>query len=346
MGFSSVTGDETIMFADNASFDGTQRGGKMITNGQLWVGATSSPHVKLGGITSPLGTLTIGYSSPNITLDIPGGGFTVQHLTADTGGQLNPTANNFTLAGSGSIATSGSGSTITTALTGLTNHNVLLGAGTSTITKLAPSATSGVALVSQGAAADPAFATVAIAGGGTNATSFTQSNGIVTYNGTSLVNYAGPQIDSSGRYTNTTQPAFLAYLATTATNKTGAGTSYQLGTDALTEVFDQGSNFNTNGTFTAPVTGKYALNTSSIITGCTVAVGQTTTVITSNRSYLSQFNRPAIASNLCAPLSVLADMDSADTAVVTVMSSGEVGDTDDILGDTILYTYFSGALSV
>lgn len=72
-GFSSITGDETIVNADNASFDGTERGGKMTTNGQLWIGSTAARHVKLGTITSPGNTITIGYSSPNITLDVSGG---------------------------------------------------------------------------------------------------------------------------------------------------------------------------------------------------------------------------------------------------------------------------------
>lgn len=47
-GFSSVTGDEAIMFADNASFDGTQRGGKMTQDGELWIGSTAARHVKKG----------------------------------------------------------------------------------------------------------------------------------------------------------------------------------------------------------------------------------------------------------------------------------------------------------
>jgi hypothetical protein len=47
-GFSSVTSDETIMFADNASFDGTQRNGKITTDGQVWIGSTASPHVRKG----------------------------------------------------------------------------------------------------------------------------------------------------------------------------------------------------------------------------------------------------------------------------------------------------------
>ena len=73
-GFSSVTGLETIVFADNASFDGTQRGGAMTTNGQLFIGSTASPHVKKGILTSPDSSITIGYSSPNITLEVAGGG--------------------------------------------------------------------------------------------------------------------------------------------------------------------------------------------------------------------------------------------------------------------------------
>lgn len=76
MGSSSVTGDETIGFFDNMSFDGTARGGKMTTNGQLWIGQTTSDrsnnggHVKLGQIISPDSTVTIGYSSPNITVTV------------------------------------------------------------------------------------------------------------------------------------------------------------------------------------------------------------------------------------------------------------------------------------
>ena len=82
-GFSTITGDESIMFTDNASFDGTQRGGKMTTNGQLWIGSTAAAHVKLGTITSPSGTITVGYSSPNITLDLSGGTTAIDSVAVD-----------------------------------------------------------------------------------------------------------------------------------------------------------------------------------------------------------------------------------------------------------------------
>ncbi len=52
----------------------------------------------------------------------------------------------------------------------VTNHNLLVGGSSNAITSVAPSATTGVAVVSQGAAADPAFGTVVVAGGGTGAT--------------------------------------------------------------------------------------------------------------------------------------------------------------------------------
>lgn len=102
-------------------------------------------------------------------------------LTGNSGGAIAPVANNINTVGTGSITIAGAGSTLTTQLTGLTNHNVLVGAGTATITNVAPSATSGVPLISQGAAADPAFGTAVVAGGGTGATSF-NINGVVISN--------------------------------------------------------------------------------------------------------------------------------------------------------------------
>lgn len=59
----------TTMFADNVSFDGT--GGKtpaVTTNGQLLIGSTVAPNIRIGTLTSPNSTLLIGFSSPNITI--------------------------------------------------------------------------------------------------------------------------------------------------------------------------------------------------------------------------------------------------------------------------------------
>lgn len=60
-----------------------------------------------------------------------------------------------------------------TNLTTLTANNMLIGNDTDSITLLAPSATSGVPLVSQGSSADPAYTTMSVSGGGTGLTSTT-----------------------------------------------------------------------------------------------------------------------------------------------------------------------------
>lgn len=84
-GFSVITGDQfgSVMNADNASFDGTSRGGVLTTDGQFWIGNSVSPRVRVGTITSPLGTLTIGYSAPNITIDLSGGGTGIDSIGVD-----------------------------------------------------------------------------------------------------------------------------------------------------------------------------------------------------------------------------------------------------------------------
>lgn len=90
-----------------------------------------------------------------------GGSGTVSGLVPDSGtSPVIPNAGgNITLIGSGSITTVGSLNTETIQLTGLTTHAVLVGAGTTTITKVGPTATIGQVLQSAGAAADPAFST-------------------------------------------------------------------------------------------------------------------------------------------------------------------------------------------
>lgn len=74
---SSISNSNEVVFAKNADFtlsaDPSSQNG-LITNGQLWIGHTDAnidaQHVYVGNLTSPGGTLSIGYSSPNITLDL------------------------------------------------------------------------------------------------------------------------------------------------------------------------------------------------------------------------------------------------------------------------------------
>lgn len=120
------------------------------TNGQLLIGST--------GADPAFATLT----SSGSTITVTGGANT---LNIDVAAPLN-------------VAHGGTG------LTTVTAHDLLIGNGTGALTLLAPSATSGVALISQGAASNPAYGTVVVAGGGTGAVTLT---GILTGNGTSAV---------------------------------------------------------------------------------------------------------------------------------------------------------------
>jgi len=129
MGSSSITGDETILFADNMSFDGTQRGGKMTTNGQLWIGSTVAPHVRKGSLASAGATVTITTGSGTINLEA---GATVPTSFTGNSGVATPAVNNINVVTANSTATFvGSGSTLTEDF-GLSN--LLLGSPGSSIT--------------------------------------------------------------------------------------------------------------------------------------------------------------------------------------------------------------------
>lgn len=130
------------------------------SNGQVLVGATGADPA-FATLTSSDSSITFTTGANTLSLQVAGGTTVGKTITGDSGGALSPTAGNWNLLGSGSITTSGSGSTLTTQLTGLTNHAVLVGAGTSTITKLAVGTTGQLLVGATGA--DPAFGSSASA---------------------------------------------------------------------------------------------------------------------------------------------------------------------------------------
>ena len=152
-------------------------------------------------------------------------------------------------------------------------------------------------------------------------------------------------VGSSNEVTQPLQPAFLAYLATTDSNVTGNGGTYTLGSgNALTEVTDQGSNFNTNGTFTAPVTGVYMLTLCSAIINNSSATSLVLSIITSNRTYQSDNDFSSVSGSIADDLATFADMDSGDTATYTIVVDGEAGDTSDAIGSSNVRNAVSGVL--
>lgn len=123
---------------------------------------------------------------------------------------------------------------------------------------------------------------------------------------------------------NTFAPAFLA-VAPSLSNATGDGTLTSV--DFTTEIFDTNSNFNTvTGVFTAPCQGRYSFNVTIELSGLTSShTSGLIVLLTSNRNYRIFSGNPyAISSSggMAITGTVLADMDSADTAYVAVQVSG------------------------
>lgn len=142
------------------------------------------------------------------------------------------------------------------------------------------------------------------------------------------------------------QPAFLAYVNTTITNVTGDSSDYTVIFD--TEVYDNDGNFDlASSTFTAPVTGKYFLQFAVLVTGGTTITGANAKIVTSNRTYNNTMPLSPGATTSCSiNMSVIADMDAADTATFVVNTTDGGGKVDDVngLSSSTLRTYVSGHL--
>lgn len=116
------------------------------------------------------------------------------------GAAADPVYGTVVVGGGGTGATTLTGVLIgngTSAVTGnaVTQYNTLVGGASNAISSIAPSATSGVPYISQGAASNPAFGTAVVAGGGTGQTSLT-AHDVLVGNGTSAVTLVAPSSTS------------------------------------------------------------------------------------------------------------------------------------------------------
>lgn len=227
-----------------------------------------------------------------------------------------------------------------TGLSSTTAYAVICGGTTSTnpLQSIAGVGSAGEVLTSNGAGALPTFQA---ASGGVTGPGSSTDNALARWNGTggTAIQDSTVIVTNNGEMTNASQPAFLAYLGTADNNQTGNSTVYTLGSgNALTEAFDQGGDFVTSGTFTAPVTGRYHLGSSFVISD--IGAGMTFAIfalVTSNASYINGFfNADAIETVAAAPdiigntMDIFADMDAADTFTTTARIDGGAGDTADI----------------
>lgn len=157
--------------------------------------------------------------------------------------------------------------------------------------------------------------------------------------GTSNVAYS----TSGGIWRYPLQTAFNAHKDADANDVTGNGANY-VPVYNITKM-NVGSNYNSaNGIYTAPVTGKYLFTNVAYFDGCTVAYLIRSLLTTSNRSYYFTNFRAATPNPGSVGGSVLADMDTGDTAYMTLYTFGEAGNTDDFIGAEINRNHFAGIL--
>lgn len=109
--------DNEVVYGSNVDFTGnTTVNATILTNGQLIIGSTAlnagGTHINIGMLISPLNTISIGYATPNITLDVNGSAVG-QTITGDSGGPLSPVGGNWNIFGRSGSKTDGSGNTLT-----------------------------------------------------------------------------------------------------------------------------------------------------------------------------------------------------------------------------------------
>lgn len=154
-------------------------------------------------------------------------------------------------------------------------------------------------------------------------------------------------VSSAGAINYPSQPAFLAYLSSQATNVTGNNTIYTVLCD--TEVIDQGGNYVPGtGIFTAPVTGLYNFTCGITVSSLGAATLMNLFLSTTTQSFfLWSINPATIASGGIATFSqnTFAQMTAGNTVTMRIQVNGIGADTADIDGHaTDFYTWFGGML--
>ena len=139
-------------------------------------------------------------------------------------------------------------------------------------------------------------------------------------------------VGAGGAVTMPNQPAVQAVANATSSNENLAINS----TTTVTfdrEVFDVGSDFASDTTFTAPVTGKYQVNFTTKLLNIDESADYIAIYFTtSNRTYTHQYDNSDLFDTDAAyhsiNLSDLVDMDASDTLTVGVRQNGGTNQMD------------------
>jgi len=203
--FTFTGGTTGLTFAGAGSTE-TLGGTLVVSNGGTGRATLTSHGVLVGAGTSAITQLAVGTTGQVLT-GVTGAdpvfaapAASSISITGNTGGALTGNAFTFT-GGTTGLSFGGSGTTETlsgtlvvanggtNATSFATTDGTIIFDGTRLVT-LASTGTTGQALVSAGAGVAPAYGVLPIAGGGTNATSMANTDGVVYYDGTRLVTTA------------------------------------------------------------------------------------------------------------------------------------------------------------
>ena len=165
---------------------------------------------------------------------------------------------------------------------------------------------------------------------------------LVIGKGSALGTTTSMSFDANGIVTKPLQPAFYAHQNGTHVYNIAPNAARAVAFS--TELFDVNGDFSSN-TFTAPVTGKYALGVSLRLENIDAAANfYIVTIVISNLSAQAIFD-PDVGNDRThfnMQFSTLTHMDANDTASITIEQSSGAAQTD-IQGDTI-NTFFYGHL--
>lgn len=185
--------------------------------------------------------------------------------------------------------------------------------------------TSNTTIVTQNSSTNQlgAVSVLTLPNGGTNASSMSTSDGIVKYDGTSLVTSSSAKIDSSDIQTNIKQPAGMAFVTTTVNNVTGDGTPYTVIYNSVTSPgSDQTNSFDTTtGTLTIPSNGQYLLTVTTALTNFTLSGYAVTQLIcSSGLTYTLDSNDYSYST--CTSSSIILNCTASQTFNVIVNAGG------------------------
>lgn len=202
-----------------------------------------------------------------------------------------------------------------------TQYNIQTGGASGTLNNVAPSATSGIPVISQGSSSQPVFGTAVVAGGGTGAISLT---GVLIGNGTSPV--TGNTV---------TQYDVLVGGASNAISSVGPGTSGQI----LQSGGNSANPAYSTATYPATTTINQLLYSSANNTVGGVTAGDYGVLISSSSGVPSWLANGTTGQVLTATTSGTPSWESAASGGISTID----GDSGSITGSTVTFTALNKA---